>query len=406
MSVADSAASQGRFRTGDVVEVRDAAEILATLDSEGCRDALPFMPEMLRHLGQRFVVSARVDRICDTVTIGGGPKSRRMSDTVFLEDLRCDGSAHGGCQAGCRMYWKEEWLKPADVEPPTASASADDDALRDLEQTVLAQTSAVSERDGVAVEVYRCQATEAYAATTALSRYDPRQYVRELANGNVPIGRFLRVSLRAQSYAIARTLRRFLRVSRRALRSMKARELPVRVESRGTHGNDATAEPLGLRPGDWVQVRTSREIARTLDKQGKNLGLTFDIEMLPYRDGIFRVRDVVKRIIDETSGEMIELRRDCIVLDGVACSGDRSTGRWFCPRAIVPFWREAWLRRVDPPVTPQHLHHSSRPSVPTEQSHPEETPAWNSRARSCAQCPHASDDALASLMLAIRLATR
>src|SRR5512133_1032501 len=155
MSVADSATSQGRFRTGDVVEVRDAAEILATLDSEGCRDALPFMPEMLRHLGQRVVVSARVEKICDTVTIGGGPKSRRMCDTVFLEDLRCDGSAHGGCQAGCRMYWKEEWLQRVDpASESDGSESGDDhaDALARLEALAREATVAAHGADGTSAE--------------------------------------------------------------------------------------------------------------------------------------------------------------------------------------------------------------------------------------------------------------
>jgi hypothetical protein len=33
-----------------------------------------------------------------------------MTDTVHLSDLRCDGSAHAGCQAGCLLFWKEAWL--------------------------------------------------------------------------------------------------------------------------------------------------------------------------------------------------------------------------------------------------------------------------------------------------------
>ena len=44
---------------------------------------------------------------------------------------------------------------------------------------------------------------------------------------------------------------------------------------------------------------------------------------------------------------MVELASDCLILDGVACSGERSSWRWFCPRAIYPWWREAWLRRVE-----------------------------------------------------------
>src|SRR5687767_15131427 len=98
------------LQPGDIVEVRSAAEILATLDESGALDAMPFMPEMIQYSGERFAVSRRVEKICDTVS-GGPPGSRRMHDTVLLDDLRCDGSGHGGCQAGCRIYWKEAWLR-------------------------------------------------------------------------------------------------------------------------------------------------------------------------------------------------------------------------------------------------------------------------------------------------------
>ena len=41
---------------------------------------------------------------------------------------------------------------------------------------------------------------------------------------------------------------------------------------------------------------------------------------------------------------MLKIPKDCLILEGAVCSGERSTGRWFCPREIYPFWREAWLR--------------------------------------------------------------
>ena len=76
-------------------------------------------------------------------------------------------------------------------------------------------------------------------------------------------------------------------------------------------------------------------------------GLWFDWEMVPYCGGRYRVKDRVERIIDEHTGQMIEIASDCLILDGVVCSGECSTGRWFCPREIYPYWREAWLRRVE-----------------------------------------------------------
>ena len=95
------------LRVGNYVEVRSAQEIMATLDSEGCLEDLPFMPEMLDYRGKRFRVFKRVDKIIDMVNRTG---LRRMSRTVLLQDLRCDGQAHGGCQAGCQLQWKEAWL--------------------------------------------------------------------------------------------------------------------------------------------------------------------------------------------------------------------------------------------------------------------------------------------------------
>jgi hypothetical protein len=103
---------------------------------------------------------------------------------------------------------------------------------------------------------------------------------------------------------------------------------------------------LDLRPGELVQVKSREEIALTLDTQGRNRGLFFDVEMLPYCGRTFRVLRRVQRIIDERTGRMLHLPNDCIVLDGVVCSGERSRRRLFCPRSIVPYWREIWLRRV------------------------------------------------------------
>ena len=113
------------LRPGDIVELRPAAEILATLDESGALDNMPFMPEMLQYAGRRFTVSRRVEKICDTIAATG---SRRVHDTVYLEDLRCDGSGHGGCQAGCRIYWKEAWLRR--VDGAAAANHTESDAVR------------------------------------------------------------------------------------------------------------------------------------------------------------------------------------------------------------------------------------------------------------------------------------
>jgi len=47
---------------------------------------------------------------------------------------------------------------------------------------------------------------------------------------------------------------------------------------------------------------------------------------------------------------MLRLRKDCIMLDGGACTGLRvGPRRLGCPRSIYAYWREAWLVRDQEP---------------------------------------------------------
>ena len=313
------------LRRGDIVEVRPAAEILATLDENGVYDDMPFMPEMLEYAGRRFTVSRRVEKICDTIAATG---SRRMHDTVYLEDLRCDGSGHGGCQAGCRIYWKEAWLRRVDSASDVGDGR--DNGKLELEHLALKGTRVVREIEGDREEVWRCQATEALNATEPLKLRDVRQYWRELRSGNLGLLHFLRVAIRGFVFEVAVRLHLV--------------EGATPLKGHGTH---ARPEPLHLQPGDLVQVREPKEIAATLDANGLLRGLSFDQEMLPYCGGTYRVQDRVERLIDDRTGRMIEISTDCLILRGVVCSGERSHGRWFCPREVYPYWREAWLRRVE-----------------------------------------------------------
>jgi hypothetical protein len=309
-----------RLRIGQVVEVRPAAEILATLDESAATDALPFMPEMLRFVGRRYTVSAHALKLCDTRSDGTG--NRLFHDTVYLEDLRCDGSGHDGCQAGCRLLWRTDWLRPVSDDEP-APAKEDEAAAAELARCAQAATK----RDE---QTYRCQATELGAASEAFPSNDRgRKYLREVQSGNVGIGRFLRVLVRAVWRKLARTLGLH-------------KEMALWSEGKPPPGT-----PLGLQPGELVRVKSRREIAATLDENGRNRGLAFDWEMLPHCGRTYRVKDRVERFIDENTGTMVELKNECLLLEGVACSGDLSVGRWFCPRAIYPFWREDWVRREE-----------------------------------------------------------
>ena len=255
------------LRRGDLVEVRGAGEILATLDDSGCLGSLPFMAEMVQHCGRRFHVDRRAEKVCDT--INRSMQSRRLADVVFLDELRCDGSGHGQCQADCRFYWKEAWLRRVSpgVPPGGASDPRDVEALCEL----LHRGALRGEGDGPVA--FRCQVTEMVAASTPLSTADPRPYVRELTCGNVTVGTFVRIMSRA---AVMQPLHR-------------VNLLPSPPLS-GRHTTSPPVANLDLQAGEWVRVRSREEIEATLTTKGTNRGLWFDREMLALCGQVFRVR--------------------------------------------------------------------------------------------------------------------
>jgi hypothetical protein len=284
-------------------------------------------------------VERRAERVCDTIHYTG---SRRPLHTVYLADLRCDGSAHGGCQAECRFFWKEDWLRKVTPESKAGGPAAPSDV-----EALVARTARGVKRtrevEGRAEERWRCQATELPTATEHIKLWDPRGYLREISTGNVDLGHFLRVTARA-----------IVQEPMRKLGLIPEVHLP------GTRTKPATDPPLGLQPGDLVRVKSKEEIAATLNPQGRSKGLWFDREMMPYCGGTYRVRRRVSHFINDQDGKMIELKSDCVTLEGVVCSGDLSLRRWFCGRAIFPYWRESWLRRVDTPAAPSA---AARPSA-------------------------------------------
>lgn len=318
-------------RANALVRVRSAEQILATLDADGRLDGLPFMPEMIAYADRKMAVYKRADKTCDTINMTG--TTRRMKDAVHLVGARCDGSAHGGCQAGCLLFFKEEWLDREDGSPVA------DITVTDLEPPTI-DTLLADSRAGVDVDgepLYRCQATEMLRATSnSLSPYTWNQYVTDVRTGNERLGTVLAslVFLFFNMYQrwSTRWLPQFLRIK-------KGDEYPF------LHGTGPCPDPplLNLRPGELVEVKSKEEILPTLSPSNRNRGLIFGIDMLHYCGRRARVLRRVERIIDEPTGRMLRLR-DCIVLERVVCY---SVYHGCCPRAIYNYWREAWLRRVD-----------------------------------------------------------
>ena len=328
------------LRAGDIVEVRSEEEIVRTLDASGKVDALPFMPEMLRFCGKRFRVSSRAHKACDTIEWS---KLRRMEHAVHLEDLRCDGSAHGGCQAGCLLYWKEGWITPVDEADSGERNSLPKEGVIDTtssgtREVVLGATTR-TERSAEGEPLYSCQATELLRATTRpVNWWEPDQYIDDVRSGNASVGKVVRGLLvgffNKFQQANARLLPRFC-----LIRGCKPYPF---VEGRAANGTPA--ERLDLQPGEIVEVKSKDEIFATLDDRDRNRGLRFDSEMLKYCGTRGRVLRRVEHIIDEKTGKMLHIKGDCIILDGVVCTGDYHRS---CPRRIYPYWREIWLKRVE-----------------------------------------------------------
>ncbi|MBV9816746.1 MAG: hypothetical protein JOZ07_00185, partial [Solirubrobacterales bacterium] len=355
------------LRPGDVVRIRSLDEIVETLDERGCLDGLPFMPEMARHCGRVMIVDKRADKTCDS-----SYEARRLEQTVQLTAARCSGAAHGGCQAACLLYFKEAWLARViegrlpdarlatdDGRVPDARLAPDDDGedpgppttvegrrpdvfpgKRALDRLTAASVSC-RRTDGQLV--FRCQATELRRAGALLPRTDLRQYPRDVRNWGL------------LSVARAGAIDAFNLLQRVNRRWVPAHPL-IRdglpypfVQGRLAPGQTPSVA-LGLRPGEWVRVRSPQEIAATLDDANRNRGLAFDPEMARHCGRVARVRSRVTRLVDERDGTLNEITSDCITLEGVV---HRAELHRLCARSTYPMWREVWLERM----TPAALHH-------------------------------------------------
>ena len=342
-----------QLRAGELVEVRGKEEILKTLDAEAQLEGLPFMPEMFAYCGKRFRVYKRAHKTCDPPN---GMKGRRMDRAVHLQDIRCDGAAHGGCQAGCLIFWKEAWLKRVSAESQVPGSTPENSQnWRPVgpgvcdEQNVSSKTQKlVSDPTRIETPTYVCQNTNIAQATHPLPWWDLRQYAEDLSSGNVRIGQmvaaflfFLYHNLAAAGLGIGSVMRLLYDLFQKA---RGGTPYPWRM-GRIPKGTRTPSAKLDLAPGELVRTKSYREILETLDEDWRNRGMYFDAESVPFCEQTHRVLARVEKIIDEKTGKMIKLKNDAIILEGVACEAKYAKCRRFCPRAIYPYWREIWLRR-------------------------------------------------------------
>jgi hypothetical protein len=301
------------------------------------------MPEMLQYCGRRFQVYRRAHKTCD---YSKDMESRRVANAVHLEGLRCTGEAHGGCQAECLLFWNEAWLQPADgarPAPPARATTAGACSVEDLHRvTVDAREPA---------PIYSCQATRIPRFSTPLRTGELDQYVEAYVSGNVRTIRSMIPPLLFRIYT--RLVYSRLggtgipqRVYDAFQRLRGGIPFPNRPGSIPPGQKTPRGVPLNLEPGELVRVKSFAEILTTIDGTGKNRGLLFSQEMVPFCGQTFRVHSRVSQIIDEKTGRMLRFSNDCIILEGVVCQGRYNAGLSFCPRANYPYWREIWLERI------------------------------------------------------------
>lgn len=300
---------QTRFFPGDLVVVRPVDEILTTLDEKGTLGKLPFMPEMREFCGRQFRVSRRAFKTCVDDT-----EMRQIDDTVFLEDVRCDGQAHAGCDKACLIFWKEAWLRPAgdtDRKPATRESK-----INELDLFEFAKQG----------DQFFCQSSEIVNASKPLPWWEPRQYALDLLHNRISITQWLKGMFIAFYNKIAHV------TGRQSWRF---------VAGPGTY--NGTRSDLNLQPGDLVRVKSLERIRETLDADGKHQKLLFAPSMTEFCGSVMRVQKRVERIVLEGSPRQRAIK-DTVLLDGATCDG---VCHRLCPRQSLLFWRECWLEKVN-----------------------------------------------------------
>jgi hypothetical protein len=303
------------LRKGDLVRVKSPSEILRTLDSDGAVDHLPFMPEMLAYCGGTFRVAERVVETC--ISGPGWRREFKSQDVVTLEELRCSGAAHDGCQKACLIFWRDSWLSKVEEEArPEIPDPADLDWL--------AERLKVSRGSGA----YFCQSSELPAATTPLStRARAMKYF---------------AALRARNYGLGYLIR-----SLGIWVVFRTRLLLFGIQPRGT-AHPTPVESLDLQPGEWVQVKSLKSIIETLDERGLNRGLSFSAYMHLLAGKKLKVKQRVDRIILDGTGQMRQLG-NTVWLEGSTCGcAYMGLGMAACSRCEIAYWREVWLQRASP----------------------------------------------------------
>lgn len=304
-----------KLRPGDFVEVKSPAEILQTLDGNGTLDRLPFMPEMVEFCGKRFHVAKRVVKTCYYGATSGMRKFP-AEDVVLLEGLRCSGEAHDGCQKACTIFWREAWLRKVEG-PGTIAVNLDQESSKWLRARL---------KTTVSPTTYFCQSSEILNSSVELSRWERfGKCFDEVHCGNCGVWE---MAQRIGEWFFWRIRRKFLG-----------------AYARGTQ-KSTPVESLNLRSRELIEIKPLAKISETLDEASYNRGLFFTPAMGGACGEKYRVERRIEKIIVDGTGEMRQLRNTAF-LEGSMC-GCSCVAFGGCPRNEYAYWREIWVRRLEP----------------------------------------------------------
>lgn len=99
-----------------------------------------------------------------------------------------------------------------------------------------------------------------------------------------------------------------------------------------------------LQPGDFVQVKSRKEVQATLDRWNRLDRCGFMEEMWPYCGTQQQVLKRVRQFMDERDYH-IKRGKNLVILKDVCCSGTIDYGP--CDRNCYFFWREEWLVKLE-----------------------------------------------------------
>jgi hypothetical protein len=250
----------------------------------------------------------------------------------------------------CRFFWKEAWLKRVSGPHPSEQAIAPPSDAADsspLAVLALRNTQISNGQPGSAIR-YSCQATAMPHATTALSVWEPRQYLEDFRSGNATISQIGMVLFFLIYDTVVNAglgLGSPLKWLYDSVQRLRGRWTYPALPGKLPLGSKTPTQALNLQRGDVVRVKPHHALLETLTEDWKNRGLGFHPEMVPYCERTFRVERRLTRILDEKTGHLVELKNPCITLEGVHCVGHYAKPL-LCPRGMAPYWREIWLERT------------------------------------------------------------